>query len=106
MIGPAWTSRCFFIVHFPVLIVHWRPMKLTILYFAHLAERTGTREETRDVPSGATAAALRELLAKAHPKLGDALKSCRVAVQEEFVADSTLLAEGNTVAFIPPVSGG
>lgn len=81
-------------------------MKLTILYFAHLAERTGTREETRDVAAGTTAGSLRDLLAKAHPKLGDALKSCRVAVQEEFAPDSTPLAEGHTVAFIPPVSGG
>lgn len=81
-------------------------MKLTILYFAHLAERTGTRQETCDVPPGTTAGALRELLARAHPKLGDALKACRVAVQEEFAPDSTPLAEGHTVAFIPPVSGG
>ncbi|MBX3473518.1 MAG: molybdopterin converting factor subunit 1 [Planctomycetes bacterium] len=81
-------------------------MKLTVLYFAHLVERTGTREEALSAPDGATVAALRALLAKAHPKLGDALAACRVAVNEEFAPDSTLLREGNTVAFIPPVSGG
>jgi len=81
-------------------------MKLTILYFAHLVERTGTRHEVIVAPEGATAAALRALLAAAHPKLGEALKVCRLAVDEEFAPDSTLLRDGNTVAFIPPVSGG
>ncbi|MBK9975671.1 MAG: molybdopterin converting factor subunit 1 [Planctomycetes bacterium] len=81
-------------------------MKLTVLYFAHLVDRTGTRMEAFSAPEGATAAVLRALLAQAHPKLGDALKSCRVAVNEEFAPDSTVLREGNTVAFIPPVSGG
>jgi molybdopterin synthase sulfur carrier subunit len=81
-------------------------MRVTILYFAHLADRTGTREEAREIPQGTTAAVLRELLAKAHSKLGDALKSCRIAVQEEFVEPGTILNDGQTIAFIPPVSGG
>lgn len=81
-------------------------MKLTVLYFAHLVERTGTRQESRDTPAGITAGALRDLLAGAHPKLGDALKSCRLAVNEEFAPDATVLQPGDTVAFIPPVSGG
>jgi molybdopterin converting factor subunit 1 len=81
-------------------------MRVTILYFAHLADRTGTREEQREIPAGSTAASLRGLLAVAHGKLGDALKACRVAVDEEFVDPSTALRDGQTVAFIPPVSGG
>ena len=81
-------------------------MRVTILYFAHLADRTGTREETREVPKGATASVVRDLVVKAHAKLGDALKSCRIAVDEEFVDAGTILRDGQTVAFIPPVSGG
>jgi molybdopterin converting factor subunit 1 len=81
-------------------------MRVTILYFAHLADRTGTREEQRDVPANTTAAGLREILKKAHPKLGDALNGCRIAVDEEFVDPATALRDGQTVAFIPPVSGG
>jgi molybdopterin converting factor subunit 1 len=81
-------------------------MRVTILYFAHLADRTGTREETREVPKGATAAILRDMLARSHTKLGDALNTCRVAVDEEFVDAGTILRDGQTVAFIPPVSGG
>jgi len=81
-------------------------MKLTLLYFAHLVERTGTREETRDVPAGCTAAKLRDVLRAAHPGLGDALAACRIAIDEEFSDDGAVLQDGQTVAFIPPVSGG
>jgi molybdopterin converting factor subunit 1 len=81
-------------------------MRVTILYFAHLADRAGTREETREVPEGTSAAILCDLLAQAHTKLGDVLKACRVAVDEEFVDRSTVLRDAQTVAFIPPVSGG
>jgi molybdopterin converting factor subunit 1 len=81
-------------------------MKLTLLYFAHLAERTGTREETRDVPDGLDVAALREHIEQAHPKLAGSLGTCRIAVDEEFTPDETPLKEGQTVAFVPPVSGG
>lgn len=81
-------------------------MNLRILYFAHLVERAGTREETRALPTGCTAAGLRELLAREKPRLGDALAGCRVAVDEEFARDDTPLREGQVVAFIPPVSGG
>ena len=81
-------------------------MKLTLLYFAHLAERTGTREEVREVPAGCTPAKLRELLRAAYPTLGEALSACRIAIDEEFSDDAAELKDGQTVAFIPPVSGG
>lgn len=81
-------------------------MNVKILYFAHLPERTGTREETLTVAAGTSAGELRKLLEEAHPKLAGALQSCRVAINEEFVQDATPLADGQTVAFIPPVSGG
>lgn len=81
-------------------------MKLILLYFAHLSERTGVREEARDVAPGCTPAKLRELLRAAHPKLGDALAACRIAIDEEFSDDAAVLKDGQTVAFIPPVSGG
>jgi molybdopterin converting factor subunit 1 len=81
-------------------------MKLRLLYFAHLAERTGAREETLQVPDGARAGDLRALVEAAHPKLGAALNACRIAVEEEFVDDDAPLEDGQTIAFIPPVSGG
>ncbi|MCC6464953.1 MAG: molybdopterin converting factor subunit 1 [Planctomycetes bacterium] len=81
-------------------------MNLRILYFAHLVERAGAREETRTLPPGCTPAALRRLLAAEKPRLGEALAGCRVAVDEEFAREDTPLRAGQVVAFIPPVSGG
>lgn len=79
---------------------------VTVLYFAHLAERAGTREESRDVPDGATAGDLRAMIEQAHPKLSGMLAGVRVAVDEEFVKEDTPIKPGQTIAFIPPVSGG
>jgi molybdopterin synthase sulfur carrier subunit len=81
-------------------------MKLKLLYFAHLAERAGAREETREFADGVIAGGLRALVEQAHPKLAGALATCRIAVDEEFASDDTPLHDGQTVAFIPPVSGG
>lgn len=81
-------------------------MAITVLYFAHLSERAGTREERIDAPADATAASVRKFVIGLHPKLGDSLTGCRVAVDEEFVNDETPVHDGQTVAFIPPVSGG
>ena len=81
-------------------------MAITVLYFAHLAERTGTREERIDVPAESTASSVRKFVSMLHPKLGESLSACRVAVDEEFAADDTPVHDGQTVAFIPPVSGG
>jgi molybdopterin converting factor subunit 1 len=79
---------------------------ITILYFAHLAERAGTREERIELMGDATAGSVRKFVANLHPRLGDALGTCRVAVDEEFSDDDAVVRDGQTVAFIPPVSGG
>jgi sulfur-carrier protein len=81
-------------------------MKLTILYFAHLADRTGTREESIELPAATTVAALKGALNARHQKLQGALDTCRVAIDEEFADTEAHLKDGQTVAFIPPVSGG
>lgn len=81
-------------------------MAITVLYFAHLVERTGTREEQIEIPGESTASSVRKFVSMLHPKLGDSLSACRVAVDEEFASGETPVHDGQTVAFIPPVSGG
>lgn len=79
---------------------------ITVLYFAHLADRTGVRDERVEMTDGGTVVDLKAALKARHTKLLDALDSCRVAVNEEFAGVDTPLRDGQTVAFIPPVSGG
>ncbi|MBZ0136504.1 MAG: molybdopterin converting factor subunit 1 [Planctomycetes bacterium] len=79
---------------------------IKVLYFAHLADRTGLREETVELNDGGTVVELKSVLRNRHPRLLGALDSCRVAIDEEFASDDVVLQDGRTVAFIPPVSGG
>ncbi|MHC4841382.1 MAG: molybdopterin converting factor subunit 1 [Planctomycetota bacterium] len=81
-------------------------MKIKLLCFAHIAERIGGRELEVEAPDGCTAEALMQQLEAEHPKLQGALSSCRVAVDEEFTKPDMALSDGQTVVFIPPVSGG
>jgi molybdopterin converting factor subunit 1 len=79
-------------------------MKLKVQYFALLREQAGRSEEAVDSAAG-TAAALFEELRQRHPfSLGPA--QLKVAINGEFGAWDQLLADGDSVVFIPPVAGG
>lgn len=80
--------------------------EIRILYFANIAEKVGRREQTLEVPQPITARQLQELLAAAHESVGEMFFHCRVAVNEEFVGPEHPIEGGDTVALIPPVSGG
>jgi molybdopterin converting factor small subunit len=45
-------------------------------------------------------------LLRLHPELGSSLGSVRLARNEVFAALSEAIADGDTVAVIPPVAGG
>jgi molybdopterin converting factor subunit 1 len=82
-------------------------MTVVILYFAALRELLGITEEKLAVAPGTlTVEALAEQLAERHPKLRPHLGSVRFAVNEAFVKATALVRDGDTVALIPPVSGG
>lgn len=77
---------------------------LTILYFAALREQAQTEQETRTTSAKNPA----ELYAELQQQYGFELPQnrLRAAVNHAFVAWETELADSDTVAFIPPVSGG
>ena len=82
-------------------------MKLTILYFAAVRDLVGKDEEALEVPASVTTiGALSAHLVAVHEALGGRLKYVRFARNEEFASDDTALAEGDTIALIPPVAGG
>lgn len=82
-------------------------MALQLLYFAGLVDLLGLREETLVVPSGVdTVALLRAHLERERPRLAGRLGEVRFAVNETFARDDEALHDGDTVALIPPVSGG
>jgi molybdopterin converting factor subunit 1 len=82
-------------------------MTVLILYFAALRELLGTSEERLsglDVPLSVSG--LAEVLVRRHPELQPHLVSVRYAVNETFADAATKIEDGDTVALIPPVSGG
>jgi molybdenum cofactor biosynthesis protein MoaC/molybdopterin converting factor subunit 1 len=82
-------------------------VKITVLLFATLRRRAGTESVDLDLAEGATAADALAALA-ARDGLRDLIERLplRVAVNREYVPESTALAAGDEVAVIPPVSGG
>jgi molybdopterin converting factor subunit 1 len=78
--------------------------KVHVLYFAQLREQRGLAEE--DLMTGAVSvSALYADLATRHGfSLGPA--RLRAVVNETFVPWETTLADGDSIAFIPPVAGG
>ena len=81
------------------------PIQVRVLLFARYAELFGASSLALDVPAGSTVAdavaALRRL-----PGGGALPGQLLVARNLEQVAASATLAEGDELAFLPPMSGG
>ena len=78
-------------------------MNLKLLFFASHRRSAGVSETSFTVPNGSSVRAASSLIA-AHFKLE--LRGSMVAVNDEYASPDTILQDGNTLAFIPPVSGG
>lgn len=81
-------------------------MKIRVKLFASVREIVGQKELILDVPDGATASALPRQLAAAYPRLRTLASFLKVAVNQEYADGERVLAEGDEVALLPPVSGG
>lgn len=84
-------------------------MALKILYFASLREALDSSGEELALPAGVTSlAALREHLAGrggAWRKLVES-QSLRAAVNQKMADAEATIADGDEIAFFPPVTGG
>ena len=79
---------------------------LKILYFASLREAIGCGCEDIDLPAGViTVGGLRGSLGERHAVLLSA-KNLRIAVNQKMVGMDASVADGDEVAFFPPVTGG
>src|SRR5487761_706029 len=74
--------------------------------FARLREQAGTDTENVELPAGSTVADVYEAIQKLHPGLQTDQSAVRVALNQEFTDWDSKVADGDEVAFIPPVSGG
>jgi len=81
-------------------------MLVTIRLFARLREIVGAADLRRELPEGATAGSAWDALAGEFPDLAAHRRTISCAINEEYARLTTTLADGDEVAFLPPVSGG
>ncbi|MBS4175363.1 molybdopterin converting factor subunit 1 [Bacillus sp. FJAT-49736] len=74
-----------------------------ILLFAQLRDQVGKQELYLDF-KGKTVKELKKIMQESY-SFND-LDSVMIAINEEFVSEEEIIQEGDTIAFIPPVSGG
>ncbi|MEH7235490.1 molybdopterin converting factor subunit 1 [Bacillus sp. JJ1562] len=76
---------------------------ITILFFAHLQEMAGTDRINLNADK-ITVSSLKQKLANDHDIKN--LDQIMFAINEEYAVDDDIVRAGDTVALIPPVSGG
>ncbi|WP_026690284.1 molybdopterin converting factor subunit 1 [Alteribacter aurantiacus] len=77
---------------------------IRVLLFAELEDAAGARELDLSLEEG-TVSDVRAILKEKHPNL-NAIDQAMPAVNEEYANGDDKVKAGDTIAFIPPVSGG
>lgn len=79
---------------------------MKVLFFATARELAGTSEADLDW-AGLTVAEARRALAREYgPRVAALLPSCALWLNAQPAAEGTVLAQGDELAVLPPVSGG
>jgi len=81
-------------------------MQCTVLVFAQLAETFGTNRVSLELAAGSTVADALDTLTETHPAIAKVRPVLAVAVNDSYCNTATTLNDGDTLALIPPVSGG
>jgi molybdopterin converting factor subunit 1 len=81
-------------------------VRVTVRLFARLRDIAGAAELNREVPAGATIAAVWQQLVSEFPELAGYERSMSAAVNADYARMDHPVADGDEVAFLPPVSGG
>lgn len=80
-------------------------MRVKILYFSSVRDKIGLPSEEIDF-NGKTLNDLKNTLIKKYPQIRENLEKVMFAINQEYADLNTFLKDGDTVAIIPPVSGG
>ena len=81
-------------------------MRVTVRLFARLRDITGAGELAREAAAGASVGTVWSSLVKEFPELAAYEKSISCAVNEDYSRFTATVADGDEIAFLPPVSGG
>ena len=81
-------------------------LRISVLFFGRVREFTGFSADALEVPEGTTLSSLFDRYATRFPQLAAFRASLVASCNEEFAPWDTRLADNDTIAFLPPVSGG
>jgi len=81
-------------------------MRVRVLFFGQLKEIVGVAAEEAGLSEGARVEDLFERYARRFPKLAEFRSSIAPSVNQEYAEWRANVADGDEVAFLPPVSGG
>lgn len=81
-------------------------MRITAQFFAHLTDLAGESQRAVLLPEGSTVSEYAGMLVQEDARFADGLSHGRVAINDEWASFDAELRDGDTVAFVPPVSGG
>ena len=81
-------------------------MRVTVRLFARLRDIAGVGELQRDVPANAVVATVWRALVADYPEMAPYESSISAAVNADYTRMDAAVADGDEVAFLPPVSGG
>lgn len=80
--------------------------RVRVLAFARIAELLGARDEALEFGAGARVADVWSALAARAPELAALQASTRIARNGRVAAFDEVVADGDEIAFLPPVGGG
>ncbi|MCL5252658.1 MAG: MoaD/ThiS family protein [Candidatus Thermoplasmatota archaeon] len=83
-------------------------MKMSVMLFAQFRELAGSDAIQVEMPGDGswTVELLKKQISIQHPPLSALMDSCLVAVNEVFAGNSAKIFPGDSIALMPPVSGG
>jgi len=79
-------------------------MQIKVIYFAQLADLAEKKEETRELIEHSPATLYAEI--RATYQFPYEFTQLQVAINHELSAHQTELHDGDTIAFLPPMTGG
>jgi MoaE-MoaD fusion protein len=81
-------------------------MRVKVLFFGQLKDIVGASEESAELSEGARLEDLFERYGRKFPRFAEFRESIAASINQEYANARSVLANGDEVAFLPPVSGG
>jgi molybdopterin synthase catalytic subunit len=81
-------------------------VRIKVLFFGQLKDITRCSEDSLELPDGASLEHIFQHYASRYTRMRDLRQSIVIARNHQFADASTLAADGDEIAFLPPVSGG